>query len=53
MGSRRRVLKDWQWKVMDEIAKGKRPLDERMKRGMYMNYIATSKNEGFTDKKIV
>lgn len=45
---RRRVLKDWQWKVMDEIAKGKRPLDERMKRGMYMNYIALKKR-GFTE----
>lgn len=45
---RRRVLKDWQWKVMDEIAKGKRPLDERMKRGMYMNYI-TLKKRGFTE----
>lgn len=49
---RRRVLKDWQWKVMDEIAKGKRPLDERMKRGMYMNYIALKK-EGLQNKKIV
>ena len=45
---RRRVLKDWQWKVMDEIANGKRPLDERMKRGMYMNYI-TFKKRGFTE----
>ena len=45
---RRRVLKDWQWKVMDEIANGKRPLGERMKRGMYMNYI-TLKKRGFTE----
>lgn len=45
---RRRILKDWQWKVMDEIANGKRPLGERMKRGMYMNYI-TLKKRGFTE----
>lgn len=45
---RRRILKDWQWKVMDEIVKGKRSLDERLKRGVYMNYI-TLKKRGFTD----
>ncbi len=45
---RRRILKDWQWKVMDEIAKGKRLLDDRMKKGMYMNYI-TLKKKGFAE----
>lgn len=45
---RRRILKDWQWKVMDEIVKGKRSLDERLKRGVYMNYV-TLKKRGFTE----
>jgi len=45
---RRRILKDWQWKVMDEIAQGKRQLDERQKRGIYMNYI-TLKKRGFIE----
>jgi len=27
---RRRILKDWQWKVLDEVATGKRQLDSRL-----------------------
>lgn len=45
---RKRVLKDWQWKVMDDVVKGKRPLDDRMKYGFYSN-LKRLRSKGFPE----
>lgn len=45
---RKRVLKDWQWKVMDDVVKGKRQLDNRMKYGFYSN-LKRLRSKGFPE----
>ena len=45
---RKRVLKDWQWKVMDDVVKGKRQLDDRMKYGFYSN-LKRLRSKGFPE----
>lgn len=45
---RRRILKDWQWKVMDDVVKGRKKLDDRLKKGIYQNYLRLKKN-GFSE----
>ncbi len=35
---RRRILKDWQWRVMDDVAQGKKPLTDQMKYAFYRNW---------------
>ena len=48
---RKRVLKDWQWKVMDDVVKGKRQLDDRMKYGFYSN-LSDCVVKGFQNKSL-
>lgn len=45
---RKRVLKDWQWKVMDDVVKGKRQFDDRMKYGFYSN-LERLRSKGFPE----
>ncbi len=35
---RRRILKDWQWRVMDDVAQGRKPLTDQMKYAFYRNW---------------
>ena len=34
---RKRILEDWKWKVMDDVAKGRKPLTDRYKYTFYLN----------------
>lgn len=43
---RRRILKDWQWIVMNEVVQGKRSLTDQMKRTFYTN-LERLKRRGF------
>ena len=43
---RKRVLADWKWKVMDDVAKGKKPLTDTYKYTFYLNLEALRK-KGF------
>lgn len=45
---RRRILKDWQWKVLNEVASGKRQLDSRLAWGCKKN-LELLKKHGFTE----
>lgn len=45
---RRRILKDWQWKVMNDIVSGKYPLNDRYAWGCKKN-IEMLKKHGFTE----
>lgn len=45
---RKRILKDWQWKVMDDVVKGKKQLDDRLKFGIYAN-LKRLRSMGFPD----
>jgi len=45
---RRRVLKDWQWNVLNDIASGKYPLNERYAWGCKKN-LEILKKHGFTE----
>ena len=45
---RRRILKDWQWKVLDEVASGKRQLDSRLAWGCKKS-LDILKKQGFTE----
>ena len=43
---KRRVLDDWKWKVMDDVAKGKKPLTDRHKYTFYLN-LEQLRKKGF------
>lgn len=43
---RRRVLQDWKWKVMNDVATGKKPLTDTYKYSFYLNLEALRK-KGF------
>ena len=43
---RRRILKDWQWSVMNEVVQGKRSLTDQMKCIFYTN-LEKLKRRGF------
>ena len=43
---KRRVLDDWKWKVMDDVAKGKTPLTDRHKYTFYLN-LEQLRKKGF------
>ena len=45
---RRRILKDWQWKVLNEVASGKRQLDSRLAWGCKKS-LDILKKQGFTE----
>ena len=45
---RRRILKDWQWNVMNDIASGKKLLNERLAWGCKQN-LKILKQHGFTE----
>jgi hypothetical protein len=45
---RRRILKDWQWKVLNEVASGKRQLDSRLAWGCKKS-LDILKKHGFTE----
>lgn len=45
---RRRILKDWQWKVLNDIASGKKQLDSRLAWGCKKN-LETLEKHGFTE----
>ena len=45
---RRKILKGWQWAVMNEIALGSRPLDSRLAWGCKKN-LELLKKHGFTE----
>lgn len=34
---KRRILEDWKWKVMNDVAQGKKPFTDRMKYAFYLN----------------
>ena len=44
------VLKDWQWKVMNDITEGRRSLDDKMKYICYMNFDRLKKR-GFNENE--
>jgi hypothetical protein len=44
----RRILQDWQWKVMNEIVMGKKPLNDRLAWGCKQN-LKILKQHGFTE----
>ena len=46
---RRRILKDWQWNVMNDIASGKKPLNDRMAWGCKQNFKLLKQN-GFNEE---
>ena len=35
---RKRILEDWKWKVMDDVAQGRKPLTDRLKYTFYLNF---------------
>lgn len=43
---RKRILDDWKWKVMKDVADGSKPLTDRMKYAFYFN-LQTLKKKGF------
>ena len=43
-----RILQDWQWKVMNEIVMGKKPLNDRLAWGCKQN-LKILKQHGFTE----
>lgn len=43
---RKRILDDWKWKVMKDVADGRKPLTDRMKYAFYFN-LQTLKKNGF------
>lgn len=43
---RRRILEDWKWKVMNDVANGTKPLTDRLKYGFYFN-LQKLKKAGF------
>lgn len=43
---RKRILDDWKWKVMRDVADGRKPLTDRMKYAFYIN-LQTLKKKGF------
>jgi DNA-binding protein H-NS len=45
---RRRILKDWQWNMMNDIVSGKKPLSDRLACGCKQN-LKTLKQHGFTE----
>ncbi|MDR2511389.1 MAG: hypothetical protein LBC89_02820, partial [Bacteroidales bacterium] len=45
---RRRILKDWQWNVMNDIVSGKKPLNDRLAWGSKQN-LKILKQHGFTE----
>jgi len=45
---RRRILKDWQWKVLSEVASGKRQMDSRLAWGCKKS-LDILKKHGFTE----
>jgi hypothetical protein len=45
---RRRILKDWQWNVMNDIISGEKPLNDRLAWGCKQN-LKTLKQHGFTE----
>lgn len=45
---RRRILKDWQWRVLNEVASGKRQLDSRLAWGCKKS-LDILKKHGFTE----
>ncbi|MDR2915537.1 MAG: AIPR family protein [Tannerella sp.] len=45
---RRHILKDWQWNVMNDIASGKKPLNDRLAWGCKKN-LELLKKRGFTE----
>jgi hypothetical protein len=45
---RRHILKDWQWKIMSEVAEGKKPLTDKMKNAFYFN-LDKLKKQGFRE----
>jgi hypothetical protein len=45
---RRRILKDWQWKVMNDIVSGKKTFNDHLARGCKQN-LQTLKQHGFTE----
>jgi hypothetical protein len=49
---RRRILKDWQWNVMNEIISGKKPLNDRLACGCKKN-LEILKKHGFTEEQII
>lgn len=45
---RKRVLEDWKWKVMQDVANGKKELTDRMKYAFYLN-LEKLQERGFPD----
>ena len=45
----RRILQDWQWKVMNEIVMGKKSLNDRLAWGCKQN-LKILKQHGFTEE---
>ncbi len=43
---RKRILEDWKWKVMDDVAKGRKPLTDRYKYTFYLN-LELLRKKGF------
>lgn len=43
---RRRILEDWKWKAMNDVAQGKKPFTDRMKYAFYFN-LEKLKKYGF------
>lgn len=43
---RKRILDDWKWKVMKDVAEGRKPLTDRMKYAFYIN-LQSLKRKGF------
>lgn len=47
---RKRILKDWQWQVMFDVANGKKQLTEQFKRGFLMN-LKKLQSKGFNPEE--
>lgn len=43
---RRRVLEDWKWKVMDDVANGKKPLTDKYRYTFWLN-LQSLRKKGF------
>lgn len=43
---RKRILDDWKWKIMKDVAEGRKPLTDRMKYAFYIN-LQSLKKKGF------
>lgn len=43
---RKRILDDWKWKIMKDVAEGRKPLTDRMKYAFYIN-LQFLKKKGF------